>query len=348
MMQTDGRTCPENNHSLTRRHFLRTATAVASGATSAGLTACRGLAGKARDYNPLASTALVTILQADSYEKNLHELLRQGLRHHDLRVRGKRVVLKPNLVEYDPARPINTHPALVAAAIDCFRSLDAAEVIVAEGSGHSRDMEMQLELSGLGEVLRVEKTPFVDLNTDNAFCVPTATRKTGLTKLWIPATILNADLVVSMPRMKTHHWAGVTLSLKNLFGVLPGIHYGWPKNLLHWRGIDESIVDIATTVKPGFTIIDGIVGMEGNGPLHGEAVHSGVIVMSENLTAADATAARLMSVDPLRVRHLAYMRGLGEPVAQRRIVQAGERIADHRQTFQLIDSFRHLRDSART
>ena len=76
-------------------------------------------------------------------------------------------------------------------------------------------------------------------------------------------------MLISLPKLKTHHWAGATLSLKNLFGTLPGICYGWPKNELHWRGIPNSIVDIALTRTPDLAIVDGIVGMEGDGPLNG-------------------------------------------------------------------------------
>jgi len=67
-----------------------------------------------------------------------------------------------------------------------------------------------------------------------------------------------------MPKIKTHHWAGVTLSLKNMFGIVPGTKYGWPKNLLHWSGIHESILDICATVPIHFVIADGITAMEGN------------------------------------------------------------------------------------
>ena len=75
-----------------------------------------------------------------------------------------------------------------------------------------------------------------------------------------------------MPKMKTHHWAGVTLSLKNCFGCLPGRVYGWPKNALHWVGIDKAILDVAGAVRPGYAIVDGIVAMEGNGPIDGTPV----------------------------------------------------------------------------
>lgn len=328
---------------LTRRDFMKAAAITASGVAGLSAAACSKLGSTAREWNPLATAARVTILHASSYEKNLSDLLRQGLKDYNLNLHGKRVVLKPNLVEYNSARTINTNPMMVAAALDAFRSIGAKEVIVADGPGHQRDTEMLLELSGLEEALKSAKAKFVDLNLDNIYRVPTATQYTTLQELWLPETILNADLVVSMPKMKTHHWAGVTLSLKNLFGVIPSVHYGWPKNVLHWNGINESIADIATTVKPGFTIIDGIEGMEGNGPLHGETVKSQVIVMSDNLPAADSTATRLMGLDPTRIVHLNYMRQLGEPIVEKRIAQIGERLSEHRREFQVIDDFKHLR-----
>ncbi len=68
-----------------------------------------------------------------------------------------------------------------------------------------------------------------------------------------------------MPKIKTHHWAGVTLSLKNLFGALPGAVYGWPNNTLHWQGIDNSIVELAATIPIHYVIADGVESMEGNG-----------------------------------------------------------------------------------
>lgn len=321
----------DNQVPVTRRQFLQTATVAASTMVALSSAACR------------QQLARVTVLHAKDYGKNLSDLLKQGMKNHPLNLHGRRIVLKPNLVEYHAARRINTNPLIVAAAIDCFKSLGAGEVIVADGPGHQRDTEMLLEVSGLGEIVRSEKVRFVDLNTDNIHCVKTASNFTTLGELWLPETILNADLVVSMPKMKTHHWAGVTLSLKNLFGVIPSVRYGWPKNVLHWHGIDQSIADIATTVKPGFTIIDGIEGMEGNGPLHGDTVSSQVIVMSESLTAADATAARLMGINPELVKHLELMRNLGAPLREKQIVQTGERLDRYHREFQLIESFAHLR-----
>src|SRR5262249_56087636 len=123
-------------------------------------------------------------------------------------------------------------------------------------------------------------------------------RTTGLEYLYLTRTIATAEVMISLPKLKTHHWAGATLSLKNLFGTLPGICYGWPKNELHWRGIPNSIVDIATSHTPHLAIVDGVVGMEGDGPLHGTAKHVGALVMGADLVAVDATCCRLMKIPP--------------------------------------------------
>jgi uncharacterized protein (DUF362 family) len=157
---------------------------------------------------------------------------------------------------------------------------------------------------------------------------------------------LNADVIVSMPKVKTHHWAGVTLSLKNMFGVLPGCQYGWPKNLLHWAGIHESILDVCSTVRPHFVIADGIIAMEGNGPLHGSPCHLGRIVFSDDPVAADATCVRLMGLRPFAVPHIAEASafiGTGQPA---RILTLGEQIPSTRRPFDVLPDFQFLQQKA--
>jgi uncharacterized protein (DUF362 family) len=93
--------------------------------------------------------------------------------------------------------------------------------------------------------------------------------------------------------------------MKNMFGILPGIAYGWPKNTLHWNGIPLSICEINGTVKTHYTVVDGVVGMEGHGPVMGTAKNVGILILGDNALAVDATAARVMGVDPARVDYLA-------------------------------------------
>jgi uncharacterized protein (DUF362 family) len=282
------------------------------------------------------------ILHEDSYDGPLDRTLIEGLRLFDLNLRGKTVLLKPNLVEYIPGAEVNTNPRLVGATASAFLALGAKTVLVGEGPGHQRDTVLVLAESGLEAELRERRIRFVDLNRDEIRKVPLQTRFTGLDCLWLPRTVLTSDLVVSMPKVKTHHWAGVTLSMKNLFGVMPGVAYGWPKNLLHWKGIDRSILDINAAVPAHFVIADGIIGMEGNGPLHGAPRNLGRIVLADDPVAADFVCSRLMGLNPLRVNYLAQAAeflGNGTP---ERIVQLGEMLPPAMQPFTVLPEFAHL------
>ncbi len=267
----------------------------------------------------------VAVLRAESYAGPLADLVRRGLELLGLELTGRRVVLKPNLVEFDPAGAVNTHPDLIAATIEAFRLLGAREVIVAEGPGHRRDSEHLISASGLRDALRDTGSRYVNLNADRVRAVSTRSRYSALGKLYLPETVLGADLLVSMPKLKTHHWTGVTLSMKNLFGIMPGAVYGWPKNVLHFAGIPESVLDInAALPVPRFNIVDGIIGMEGNGPIDGVPRQSGVLVLGADPVAVDATATRLMGLDPGRVGYLAEAGRLLGNAAAEAIEQRGE------------------------
>ena len=161
-----------------------------------------------------------------------------------------------------------------------------------------------LSQSGYRESLRDEDIRFVDLNRDELVRTQLCASFMGMKSLWLPRTVLEADFLVSMPKIKAHHWAGVTLSMKNMLGVVPGSRYGWPKNILHWKGIQESILDVCATIPVHFVIADGIMAMEGNGPLNGTARPLGKIVLADDPVAADATCARLMGFEPDRVVHI--------------------------------------------
>ena len=319
---------------LRRREFLG----------AAGLLAAGGLGAKLiRDHDERSWRSRVFIARAETYaDGGLERKIRDGLAALGLGpgwAAGKSVLLKPNLVEPSRDAPhVNTHPALVRSVAEVFRSLGAREVFVAEGQGHCRDSDWVLDESGFGSVLDEARLEYVDLNHDDVDLVPNRVGFTRLRQIGLPATLRRPDIVVSMPKLKTHHWVGVTLSMKNLFGVMPGVYYGWPKNVLHHAGIAESILDIAGTVRPQLAIVDGIVGMEGDGPIMGQPVPVGAIVMGGNLPAVDATAARLMGVDPWRISYLAAASGRMGPIAERHILQLGESIGSMARRFALPEA----------
>ncbi|MGH9773571.1 MAG: DUF362 domain-containing protein [Candidatus Acidiferrales bacterium] len=251
--------------------------------------------------------------------------------------------MKPNFVGPDPRGMTNTHPAVVAAARESFLRLGAAEVIVGEGPALDRDTEAILESIHLRDHLGPLSTSFVDLNTDDVSKVPLRTRASSLRGLYLPNSVMRADFVVSMPKLKTHHWSGVTLSLKNMFGIVPGSCYGWPKNVLHWAGITRSLLDINSTVRPQFAIVDGIVGMEGNGPIQGDPRPCGVLVLGDDPVAVDATCARIMNLSPERIEHIAQASVLLGHMKEDKIKQLGETIAAVCTSFKILDRFRRLR-----
>lgn len=284
---------------MKRRVFTKTAL----GAPLALALGCRNRTDGLPDWSSTVPEVLVQPV-AD-YGQGLSGLLRQGLaRFPDLAIRGKTVLLKINLVATSPERAINTDPRFVVAAAEAFRSLGAAAVTVADGPGHDRDIDHLLDRSGLGDLLDAADLRVIDLNHQPLVQVENARGETGLPTLYLPRPLLQSDLVVSLPKLKTHHWAGVTLSLKNMFGVMPGSVYGWPKNVFHWKQIDRSVFDINRAARAHFAMVDGIVGMEGDGPLDGEDVRLGRVVMGRDLAAVDVVASRLMGVDPLSIPHL--------------------------------------------
>jgi uncharacterized protein (DUF362 family) len=326
---------------MNRRDFVKVS-AVASLSSLVG--GCRSTVRWDRDAYRKTATSRVAILEAKSYHASLEDIIRRGIHLFKLDLKGKRIVLKPNLVEFDPKGVINTHPAVIEAAIGSFRSLGAREVVVAEGPGHRRDSEYLLTASGIYDVIKAHGVRYVDLNTDDIRLTKLRSSFSNLKELYLPETLFNADLLVSMPKLKTHHWAGVTLSLKNMFGVVPGSVYGWPKNALHWAGINGSILDINSSLPiPQFAIVDGIVGMEGNGPLQGQARQSGVLVLGDDFVAVDAISARLMMIEPRKIEYLEIAGGFLGNISHDRIELVGERLERFQQNYRVIENFQELK-----
>ena len=320
-----------------RRSFLTVVGATAA----AGWSSVRfPKPGVASHRLPNEGRSPVAILKAKSYTDELAQKILAGIRECGLDVRGKRVLLKPNLVEWDQSTSINTDVAVVSAALEAFRQLGAGDVRIGEGPGHRRDTyDLAHEARYRTEVEKFDGL-FVDLNRDD---VSPVKKFADEGEFYFPNSVLRADLIVSLAKMKTHHWAGATLSMKNFFGVVPGSVYGWPKNTLHKIGIDRSIVELRRTFPNTFAIVDGIVGMEGNGPIQGTRKQVGALVMGSDLPAVDATCCRIMGIDPAKVEYLQMASDVLGVTDESRIEQRGENIASLRTNFELIQQYSHLR-----
>ncbi|MBL8830041.1 MAG: DUF362 domain-containing protein [Planctomycetaceae bacterium] len=332
------------NTSLSRRSLLLSTTSAVASALGCDIV------NKLRAPKQ-AKKAPVFIARNQRYDGPLEQTIRDGLLASGLdpaRLKGKKVLLKPNMVEPTRLSPqMTTHPAVVLATAEVFRKWDCT-VSVGEAPGHVRDTEMALSESRLGDALDSAKLPFADLNYEEVGWRDNKLKVSPLPGLFFPRSVLEADLVVSMPKLKTHHWVGITASLKNMYGTLPGIKYGWPKNVLHHAGIPQTVIDINGALPPTVAVVDGITCMEGDGPILGSAKEMGIIGVGANLTALDATLARIMGLVPQRISYLILAEQKLGPLSDRLIQQRGERWQELVSPFQVMDrealKFLQMRD----
>ena len=317
---------------LSRRELLR-AVMVGGGLAITGTSLFHWLSGP-----PLKASTFIG--KAETYETDFDDLIRQGLRELGVTsktIMGKRILLKPNLVEpHRSSAHINTHPLVVRGAIDAFLHFGAKSVVVAEGPGHRHDTLLVLEDSGLADVLYDGRIPFKDLNTQMGISMPNIGGQTRMKTLTFPQIVKDVDWVVSIAKMKTHHWAGATLSMKNLFGVMPGNFMDGPRTCyIKWAYHNLSSIS-QRPFSLTLPIIDGVTGMEGDGPILGTPVQSGVIVMGRNLPAVDATCCRIMGLNPHKIGYLdkadQWLGPIGEPF----IEQRGESWKAVHRPFQLL------------
>jgi uncharacterized protein (DUF362 family) len=284
--------------------------------------------------------APVFVAKHQKYNAALTRTIRDGLLavgFNPATIKGRRVLLKPNLVEPSRDAPhMTTHPTMIVATADVFRAWGAT-VTVGEGPGHVRDTEMALVESGVSEALESVKLPFADLNYQETKFLPNQGNACKLAGFFFPQSVVEADLIVSLPKMKTHHWVGVTLSLKNMYGTIPGIRYGWPKNVLHHNGIPETVYDINASLPPTIAIVDGIDCMEGDGPIMGTMKPMGLVGIGLNPTALDATLARIMGMEPAKIPYLDLAADRLGPLDDALIDQRGERWQPLLSPFEILN-----------
>jgi len=321
---------------ITRRELLKTLP------LAAVLASCGRNPPYRRGDFVLGARSAVGLYPAPTYAVDFGDLIFRGLQDFAIDVRGRAVLLKPNLVEYAAGTVINTHPLVIAGAATAFLRAGARHVIVGEAPGHRRDIEYLLSVTGLADHLREMRIRFVDLNHDDVSMVPFKSHFTGLDGMALPVELLRSDFIVSMPKLKTHHWAAMTASMKNLFGVVPGAIYGWPKNILHYHGIENSILDLTATVRPQFTIVDAVTAMEGDGPIMGKPRTTGFLAMGSDLVAVDATCARIIGFEPSKISYLSQASAFLGHIDEASIDQRGENPARYRTRFEVLEQFTSL------
>jgi uncharacterized protein (DUF362 family) len=225
----------------------------------------------------------------------------KGLDELGVRVCGRKIVIKPNLITNRPY-PVTTPPETVGALIEYFR--EENEVVIAEGSGFG-DTRAIYQDQGYVELAKRYGVRLVDLNRDG-FDVLENPEATVLKRFEFPRTLKDSYLI-SAAALKRHSQARVTLSIKNMLGAT----IGGDKGRFHRLGLSESIVDINLYKRPDLAVIDGRLGLDSE--LGERTKEYGVMIFSEDPVAADAIGAKLLGRDPLHVKHLrlAQEKGLG-------------------------------------
>jgi uncharacterized protein (DUF362 family)/Pyruvate/2-oxoacid:ferredoxin oxidoreductase delta subunit len=229
---------------------------------------------------------------------------------------GSRVLLKPNILAIRPPKDaVTTHPSVVAAVCELVSEAGGIPVI-GEGSGivrpGSTNTSQALKISGIqdtasvcgAELINFETYGYVEVNVPDARQFPS---------LYISKAILEADVIISLPKLKTHELTLYTGAVKNFFGTIPQKYRKQAHSLEDRKRFGEAIVDIYSIVKPGLAVMDGVIGMEGNGPSNGTPIFAGVIMASYDCVALDLVASELIGFDPLKVptNKAALSRGFG-------------------------------------
>lgn len=226
---------------------------------------------------------------------------------------GKRVLLKPNLLaKHTPERAVTTHPALVRAVIRAVRRRGAASITVADSPGGVYNpgiLRSIYKVSGLTDVCREEGAAlYTDCKSRE---VPAKGQVVKQFTLLEP--VLDCDVIINLPKLKTHMMTGLSAATKNLFGCIPGLQKAeWHMRFPDKERFGGMLVDLLCTVKPGFAILDGILAQEGDGPAGGTPRMVGIVAAAEDHLQMDLALCRMLGIRPKDVPYLnaAISRGL--------------------------------------
>jgi uncharacterized protein (DUF362 family)/NAD-dependent dihydropyrimidine dehydrogenase PreA subunit len=277
----------------------------------------------------------VALLKCTGYEvENLETKLREGfglLGGEDFLRRlipqGSRVLLKPNFLStVEKGSPVITHHAMFEAVIRIIRDY-AGEIVFGDSPG-AGDGRKVAERSGLLEVAERYGVSYVEFNDE----VHVELENPLMYKFWnVARAPYEADVVISLPKLKTHAMMYFTGAVKNQFGCIPGSQKAeWHTKLPDAVNFGKMLLDLNSLVGTDFAILDGIVAMEGNGPRNGTPRKMDTIIMGESMTAVDSTAVRLIGYD--NVLAIPYLKVAQETgwgaVLPKDIEVLGERVED--------------------
>lgn len=211
---------------------------------------------------------------------------------------GQKVLLKPNMLAAAKVEEaVCTHPAVVKAVIEIVRA--AGGIVTLGDSPATGSAEKVADKNGIAKVCMDMGVPLIDFNHPKEVLCPNGQ---VCKRFIIDKAVLEADIIISLPKLKTHGLTFFTGGVKNLYGCISGKE----KAQFHLRMTDHEdfskmLVDLYSVIKPTLTIMDGIIGMEGAGPRSGTPRDIGVILASTSAVALDAVATQVIGLNPLDI-----------------------------------------------
>ena len=245
-------------------------------------------------------------------------------------LKGRKILIKPNAARLaTPGEGVTTHPLVVRAVIDYLKEKGVANIVIGESCIFGVKAKEAFLMTGMQEISEKKKVKLIDLDQVDPLEVRIPEGKV-IKKIKVSAILKEVDFIISIPVMKTHMHTQVTLSIKNMKGLL----WRREKARLHqlrydesttrgYKTLDVAISDMASVLFPHLSIIDGTIGMEGMGPAYGRLKKMGTVLVGNNPLSTDAVAARLMGFDPEDIPHLklSAKKGLGEIQAKKISIQ---------------------------
>ncbi len=224
---------------------------------------------------------------------------------------GQRVLLKPNLLSAkDPARAITTHPVLVEAVAEEVRRIGSEPFVGDSPGGAIRGTRRVWNNTGMSEMAERCGLELVSFEASGSRCM-----KFGEYVFYISKPVLEADIIINLPKLKTHSLTLLTCAVKNMFGVIPGFRKGEQHKLFPKSGeFARMLVNLYKLVTPSLNIVDAVVAMEGNGPSSGNPYKLGLIMAGDDAVAVDTVAADVLGFpeDSIDTTRMATEMGLGE------------------------------------
>ena len=248
----------------------------------------------------------VSIIDCDSYDqKKVDKAIKKSLENINFKIKPNlKILIKPNILgQHPPEEHVTTHPAIVDSIVRLFKEAKC-DVIIGESSGFYKEggTMKALAISGMGKIadkyniqlINLESKPIQQIEDKDAVIYSNP---------HISSVVFAADLVVNVPKLKTHTLMKYTGAVKNLFGTIPG----GQKQKLHAfaqrpNKFGQVLVDIYQNIEPQLNIMDAIIGLEGNGPgSAGIPKKTGLIIASKSAPALDIVASEIIGYDPLEI-----------------------------------------------